>query len=449
MHRDAELPAAPPDWVAQAQLSLAQIEHSATFQSSARHRALLRHLVERLLADDLASLKETVIAVEVFGRPAARFDPEHDTIVRVEARRLRARLARYYQGEGRGAALRIVLPPGSYRPQLVAQPPAPQHPDVTRRARDLVERGDHFLRQALSRDTLRQAIERFEAALAESPDHAPALVGLGRAWFNLAVAWHAPPAVASAQAAQALRRALVLDPDHAVAHALLGAIAHQFEHDWPAAERSFQRALALAPEQAFVHSAHGCHLCMHGALDAAEQALLRARQLDPHYINTRNHLVNLRIAQGRLDDAQAELEAMQDIAPPTLATVGLRGAIAVFRGDLSGAIAHFEQVCALAPEHPGTSIVLAGALALAGRIAEADALMAETLQRFAGQAISPFALAIFEARRGRPDAAFGLLDRALAERDPYAMQIPHDPSFQPLRTDPRWAALMAHRALRR
>ena len=449
MQRDTDTLAATALPAEQVELALALVERSAAFRGSPRHRALLRWLVARRLADDLGALKETVIAVEVFGRAPARFDPRTDTIVRVEARRLRARLAAYDRQEGRASALRIELPVGSYVPLIANRAPAAQAPDATRRARDLVERGEHFLRQSLTQATLAQAVQRFDEALRESPGYAPALVGLGRAWFNLAVGWHHEPAVASAHAGEALRHALAIDPDQAVAHALMGAIQHQFEHNWPAARRSFQRALALAPEMAFVHSAYGCHLWLHGALDEAERELLRARQLDPQYLNTRMHMVNLRIAQGRPADAEAEFTAVQDIAPLTLAIAGLRGALAMFRGDAAAAITHYTQAVAAAPEHPGCSIALAGALALAGRTGEADDRVAATLHSQAGRPLSPYLLAIFETWRGRPDAAFALLGRALAEFDPQALQIPIDPSFARLHADVRWPALLAHKAFRR
>ncbi|MDP1902364.1 MAG: hypothetical protein Q8K96_18240 [Rubrivivax sp.] len=54
----------------QVELALAHIEQSAAFKSSARHRKLLRHMVARVLDDDLAALKETMLAIEVFDRPA-------------------------------------------------------------------------------------------------------------------------------------------------------------------------------------------------------------------------------------------------------------------------------------------------------------------------------------------------------------------------------------------
>src|SRR5260221_12877573 len=61
----------------------------------------LRHLVEGALRGAEAELKESVLGIEVFGRTAG-YDVRSDSIVRVEARRLRERLAEYYAGEGAG-----------------------------------------------------------------------------------------------------------------------------------------------------------------------------------------------------------------------------------------------------------------------------------------------------------------------------------------------------------
>jgi tetratricopeptide (TPR) repeat protein len=182
---------------------------------------------------------------------------------------------------------------------------------------------------------------------------------------------------------------------------------------------------------------------MHGAFEEAERELLRARQLDSQYINTRQHMVNLRIAQGRLEDAEAEIVALQDIAPATMAIAGLRGAIAMFRGDAVAAQAHFQRACEAMPDFPGCFVALASAQALAGRVDEADALLAATLQRFADRPMSPYLRAVYATRRQRPAEAFDWLARACQERDPQAMQIPHEPSFTELHADPRWPALIA------
>jgi hypothetical protein len=81
-------------------VQLDRILASAAFAEAEQGGKFLRFVVERALAGRVAKIKESVVAVEVLGR-AASFDPRSDPIVRVEAGRLRSRLAAYYQSEVR------------------------------------------------------------------------------------------------------------------------------------------------------------------------------------------------------------------------------------------------------------------------------------------------------------------------------------------------------------
>jgi len=94
---------------------LARIVNNPKFISSPRLCRFLTHIVNRTIHGDLDSLKEFSIAVEVFDR-TSEYDPNIDAIVRVEARRLRAKLKEYYEGLGRNDAVLIGLRPGSYVP---------------------------------------------------------------------------------------------------------------------------------------------------------------------------------------------------------------------------------------------------------------------------------------------------------------------------------------------
>jgi tetratricopeptide (TPR) repeat protein len=421
---------------------VARIVRSRPFRQSARHQRFLRHLVREAAAGNAVALKESVLACEVFERTLDAFDPARDTIVRVEARRLRQRLDRYYRTEGRDAPLEIHLPVGSYVPLLRRRLDVKGRDAEARRTRDLVERGEHFLRQPLSRQSLEDARARFEAALAESPRCVPALVGLARAWYNLAAGWHYAPRFAAEQAGEALRRALELDEEQPVAHALLGATIHQFEYDWPAARRSFQRAIELAPRQSFVHAAYGCALLARQQLAEAEHELSLTRSLDPQYGNARVHMVNLRIGQRRYDDAQAEVEAILDIAPDSIAALGCAGVIAMERGDAAAAVNYYQRACAAAPDHPNAHASLAAAQAFAGDVAAADATIKTTRARFGEDCLSPYVLAIVAARSGRTQAAMDLLSRAIEGRDPSALLIPSEPSFASLHRHPAWTMLV-------
>ena len=98
-----------------ARRELERVLSSAGFSRNERLSHFLRFLVERHLEGKDSELKESVIAVEVFGRKAG-YDPKLDAIVRTEAVRLRARLEKYYQAEGSRDPLIIELPKGGYRP---------------------------------------------------------------------------------------------------------------------------------------------------------------------------------------------------------------------------------------------------------------------------------------------------------------------------------------------
>src|SRR5260370_16506678 len=95
---------------------------SRGFANSSQGSRLLRFVVERTLEGRADEIKETVLGVEVFGRPS--FDPRTDPIARVEASRLRQKLAKYYESEGKLGAVRIILPKGSYVPVFEPISPA-------------------------------------------------------------------------------------------------------------------------------------------------------------------------------------------------------------------------------------------------------------------------------------------------------------------------------------
>jgi TolB-like protein len=88
---------------------------SPVFATATRLRAFLRYVVERTLAGDAASLKEYAIGVDVFERDET-YDPRIDSIVRVEAGRLRAKLEEYYGREGAVDPIIINVARGSYVP---------------------------------------------------------------------------------------------------------------------------------------------------------------------------------------------------------------------------------------------------------------------------------------------------------------------------------------------
>lgn len=97
------------------QEQLARILASPQFANSERLSAFLEYVVRKTLAAQTEDIKEYAVGTEVFNRPES-FDPRLDTIVRVQASKLRSRLTEYYSQGGTHDAVMIELPRGSYIP---------------------------------------------------------------------------------------------------------------------------------------------------------------------------------------------------------------------------------------------------------------------------------------------------------------------------------------------
>lgn len=88
---------------------------SSCFARSDRLQRLLRYVCEATLRGEGAAIKESVLAVEVFGC-SPEYDPHKDSMVRRQAHALRQKLKEYYETEGRADKVQIELPVGRYVP---------------------------------------------------------------------------------------------------------------------------------------------------------------------------------------------------------------------------------------------------------------------------------------------------------------------------------------------
>jgi adenylate cyclase len=111
----------------QIRAALGRITASSVFAASPRMQNFLRYVVEETLAGRGGDIKGYTLALEVFGRGDS-FDPANDSVVRVEAARLRRTLAAYYGDEGSADAVIIDVPKGGYVPAFQRRPAAPGAP---------------------------------------------------------------------------------------------------------------------------------------------------------------------------------------------------------------------------------------------------------------------------------------------------------------------------------
>jgi hypothetical protein len=101
-------------------VELERILASEGFARSPRLSRFLRFAVDQAVEGRGDKLKEYVLGLEVFDKDQS-FDPRTDTVVRVEARRLRSLLTEYYASRGRTDPLRIEVPKGGYQAAFRSQ----------------------------------------------------------------------------------------------------------------------------------------------------------------------------------------------------------------------------------------------------------------------------------------------------------------------------------------
>lgn len=409
---------------------LDQLAASAPFKRAHRHLRFLRHLLLLTQSGDTAGLREMALGVAVFHRRADQFDPRSDSIVRVEARRLRHKLADYYAGEGRAARLEFLLPVGSY--QLELRP----------REMQLTPEAVHLGRAALGLGTLeacRRAVQLADEALAASPRLGAALL-LKAAALVAAVGLTALPAPGAMPAArEAAQRALddpALSPaEQAEAHGLLATIAFSHDRAWPEALAQVRRAQVLAPT-APLHAREGWMLMFAGRFDAARAAYTAARALDPLSLHYRVHEGLIELYARRYDAAGALFADVLSVSPGHVIAQSLAAALHLYAGRADAALRAYRELDARLPALSIGRCGIAQALALAGDREAAERECAALQARFDAGEAPPYQLAMVRARLGDMDGALHWLARAAELHDFNLVCAGVDPAFDALRRLP-------------
>jgi tetratricopeptide (TPR) repeat protein len=314
-------------------------------------------------------------------------------------------------------------------------------------AYDLYLKGRHAVNQR-SAVPLMQATIYFEQAIARDPRFAQAYAGLSDAYvllpgYNVANSSEAWP-----KARAAAERALALDSTLAEAHTTLAYGTFMFDWDWRAAEQGFRRAIALNPGYATAHHWYGDFLGGRGDLEGYLQELRLAQALDPLSRQIGTEVGRALWALGRNDEAVTQLQ--QVIRADALfaeAHVTL-GRVYIQQGRLAEAIGEFQKGVELRGRDALDVAELAYGFAVAGRRREAEELLVELEGRSRHEYIQPSVLAILYTGLGQHDLAFDWLDRAVAERDGWLVESIFYPTFDPLRSHPRYEALLQSLALR-
>jgi eukaryotic-like serine/threonine-protein kinase len=291
--------------------------------------------------------------------------------------------------------------------------------------------------------SLRTAVEYFETALKLDPTYAPAYASLADCYnlLGTVMVGGGSPRQWRPKAMDAAVKALQIDADLSEAHATLGYVRH-YDWQWEEAEKSLRRAIALNPNNALARIWYANLLCSLRRFDEAIDQVLVARDLDPLSLIVSSNVGWVYFRARRNEEAIAEFERGLALDSTYLQS-HMRLADSYFAAGLvDEAIAEGETVARLSNGNVADLILLEKLKLRAGRPNEFDRRLEELVALNAKGYASPGAIANAFFAAGRNDEGFVWLERAYAERSNNMVYLSVEPSYDSVRDDPRFRALL-------
>jgi len=307
--------------------------------------------------------------------------------------------------------------------------------------------GRHFL-NIRTEDGLKRAIELFERALAKDPQYALAYTGVADSYAVLALLEFLPPKEAFPKARTAAEKALEIDNRLAEAHTSLGAVRFQYDWDWENAEKEFKRAIELSPNYAPAHQFYADFLKSQGRFDEALAEMSYAEALDPLSLAINTGVGHVLYLSRQYDRAIDQYQKAIKLNPEFVQARLWFGRPYLQKRMYKEAIAELNHAVALSGGSTISLAMLGHAYAAAGNKKEAEKISEKLMERSKHQYVPSYWIAMLRIGFGDKDESFTWLERAFQERSSWLAWAGVEPRFDALRSDPRFASLMAKMKLK-
>jgi eukaryotic-like serine/threonine-protein kinase len=314
-------------------------------------------------------------------------------------------------------------------------------PSVNPEAYDAYLKGRYFFNRPTD-ENLKKAIAQFEEAVKLSPNYAPAFSGLSDAYLwagyneGVLTASEARP-----KAKAAAERAIQLVNNSAEAHTSLAVFKLFYEYDWTGCEIEFRRAFALNPNYAFAHDQFGLGLAFQSRFEESMAEGKRASELDPLSPQIPMDAIFAFVWQGKYQAAKELVKRAADLDPTFSYPPWSDGWTDIQAGNIRAAIPKIRKAEAM--ESPAFIVAWLGyAYGASGDRTHALAEMEELKKRSLGGSVTPFNLALVYLGLGDRARALDYLERAYASDSQWLAWLKNDRIFDPLRSEPRFVALM-------
>jgi TolB-like protein/DNA-binding winged helix-turn-helix (wHTH) protein/Tfp pilus assembly protein PilF len=305
----------------------------------------------------------------------------------------------------------------------------------------------YFTNEFTNPVSLKKAQQNFVESIQKDPNFALAYAGLADTYVYLAFAGALQKDTAYRSAKEALATAVQLDDTIGEAHDTLGVLSWRFDWDWDAAEREFNRAIALAPSYSCAHEDRAIFLGFTGQRDEALAEIAKINQLDYSFSSASAEAITYYELKDYPELIAASKRGLL-LDPQSAFLHYLLGAGYEARGALPEAISEYQKVLKIWDD-PNAAVALAHAYSAAGRKAEANKILHDLQRKSEGASLPPYTMATIYAGLGENDKAFEFLERACSQKSlDISLFLKSDLLLDDLRSDPRFQSLLRGMALK-
>jgi serine/threonine protein kinase/tetratricopeptide (TPR) repeat protein len=293
-----------------------------------------------------------------------------------------------------------------------------------------------------SEDALKRALHFFQEAIERDPAYAAPYAGIADYYITLGNYNLMDPQEAYPKGKAAALKALDMDPGTAEAYTSLATVKGSFEWDRVGAEQDYRRSISLNPSYATAHHWFADHLVSLERIDEGVSEIEIARSLDPLSPSIIADAGGYEFYAGRYENAIALMEKTIEQDPDFARAYNQLGGIYEQMGKNEEAIEAFQKAREKSGSATYSLTALAHAYALSGRRAESEKMLQELGEIAKKKYVSVYSLAAVHVALGNYDRAFEYLDQAVKGRDRALIWIKVAPRFNPVRSDPRFRAIL-------
>ena len=302
-------------------------------------------------------------------------------------------------------------------------------------------KGEYFLNRATP-DSLRTAVGYFQQAIEKDPNYAPAYTKLSGCIQILAAMGGTPRKIAYPKAKLLVTKALELDPQFSAAYAVRGWSLLLYDLDFAAAGTEFKRAVELNPNGVEGHQGLSDYYATMGQMRESVDEAQRARELDPLGLIPNVALCRMLYFARRYDDALAQCKANLDLDTNQVRSLSHVAGVYAAKGMNAEATSTFLRSLEAA-DPPAVMISAAkNGASKSGLRGYWEALVPFIPENLANGNIDSWDAAVAYTSAGNNEKALFWLAKSVDARCFGVTFLGVDPTFDPLRSDPRFVSLL-------